>query len=216
MPPRFKVCCIQSIAEARLAIAHGASALGLVSAMPSGPGVLEEDQIRAIATSVPPPIATFLLTSLTDASLLIEQARYCACSTLQLCNRTTADTRLRIRKHAPAIRIVQVVHVTSPESLKEAREAEQGSDALLLDSGRPTAEQQELGGTGRIHDWALSRKIVRAAQVPVFLAGGLNATNVKAAWQQVQPFALDLCTSVRTQNALDAAKLQAFVLALRA
>ena len=216
MLPRFKVCCIQSIAEARLAIAHGASALGLVSAMPSGPGVLEEDQIRAIATSVPPPVATFLLTSLTDASLLIEQARYCACSTLQLCHRTTADTRRRIRKHAPALRIVQVVHITSPESVNEARAAEQGSDALLLDSGRATAQQQELGGTGRTHDWILSRKIVRAATVPVFLAGGLNAANVRDAWRQVQPFALDLCGSLRTQNALDDAKLQAFVDALHA
>lgn len=211
---RFKVCCIQSIDEARLAIAHGASALGLVSAMPTGPGVLDEDQIREIALRVPPPIATFLLTSLTDASLLAEQARHCACNTLQLCARTTAPTRLRLRKHAPGVRIVQVVHVTGPESVKEAREAEQGSDALLLDSGNPAT--QELGGTGRIHDWTLSRKIVRGAGLPVFLAGGLSAANALPAWNAITPFALDLCSGLRTNHKLDAAKLQAFVQALHA
>ena len=213
---RFKICCIQSVDEACLAIAHGASALGLVSAMPSGPGVLEEDQIREIAMRVPPPVATFLLSSLTDSSLLAEQTRYCACNTLQLCDRTSVDTRLRIRKQAPGVRIVQVVHVTGPDSVKEAREAEQGSDALLLDSGQPAAGTKQLGGTGRTHDWTLARKIVRASHVPVFLAGGLNAANARDAWQQVQPFALDLCSGVRTANALDASKLKAFVGALHA
>ena len=211
---RFKICCIQSVDEARLAVAHGASALGLVSAMPSGPGVLEEDLIREIALSVPPPVATFLLSSLTDSSLLAEQVRYCACNTLQLCDRTSAETRRRIRKQVPGVRLVQVVHVTGPHSVKEAREAEQGSDALLLDSGNPAAAAKELGGTGRTHDWTLASQIVRAAQVPVFLAGGLHAANVRDAWQQVQPFALDLCGSLRTANRLDAAKLKAFVDAL--
>lgn len=61
--PRVKICCISSIAEARIAIEHGASALGLVGHMPSGPGVIGDELINEIAKSVPPPIATFLLTS---------------------------------------------------------------------------------------------------------------------------------------------------------
>jgi len=212
--PRFKVCCIQSLDEAQLAIAHGASALGLVAAMPSGPGVIEEDQIRAIATRVPPPISTFLLSSLTDDALLVEQVRHCACSTLQLCDRTSANTRQRVRRYAPAVRIVQVVHVTGPESVNEAKDAAVASDALLLDSGNFHGEVKELGGTGRAHDWSLSRKIVRAVKVPVFLAGGLSAANARQAIDQVQPFALDLCSGLRTGGTLDAAKLKAFVEAL--
>lgn len=212
LPPRFKVCCIQSFEEAQLAIAHGASALGLVAAMPTGPGVIEEDLIRHIATRVPPPVATFLLSSLTDDALLVEQIRYCACSTVQLCDRTTAAARERIRKYAPAVRIVQVVHITGPESVKEAKEAARASDALLLDSGN--RQHKELGGTGRAHDWALSRKIVQAAQIPVFLAGGLNASNARQALDAVKPFALDLCSGLRTNGQLDALKLRAFAEAL--
>lgn len=216
LPPRFKVCCIQSLAEAQLAIAHGAAALGLVAAMPSGPGVIEEDLIRDIATRTPPPIATFLLSSLTDDALLVEQARYCACSTLQLCDRTTVEARTRIRKYAPAVRIVQVVHVTGPESVKEAKEAAIASDALLLDSGSHAGDTKQLGGTGRAHDWALSRKIVKAAKIPVFLAGGLHPANARAAFDAVQPFALDVCSGLRTNGQLDPSKLKGFVEALRA
>jgi phosphoribosylanthranilate isomerase len=204
------------VQEAQLAIAHGASALGLVSAMPSGPGVIEEDLIRQIALSVPPPIATFLLTSLVDDALLVEQIRYTACSTVQLCDRTSPSARERIRRYAPAVRIVQVVHVTGPESLKEAKEAAQASDALLLDSGRSHGEHKELGGTGRAHDWSLSRKIVQAVKVPVFLAGGLQAANVREAFDRVRPFALDICTGLRTRDQLDPVKLQAFVEAWQA
>lgn len=212
---RFKVCCIQSVEEARLAIAHGASALGLVSAMPSGPGVIGEDRIREIALATPPPIATFLLTALTDATLVIEQARYCATSVVQLCDRTTEDTRARIRKYAPQVRIVQVVHVTGPESLAEAKAAARASDALLLDSGSFSSPVKELGGTGRSHDWTISRKIVQAVKLPVFLAGGLHPGNLADACRQVRPYALDVCGGLRTAGALDAAKLAAFGQALR-
>jgi phosphoribosylanthranilate isomerase len=207
---RFKVCCIQSVDEARLAIAHGASALGLVSAMPSGPGVISEDQIRAIAIATPPPIATFLLTSLTDATLVIEQVRYCATGVVQLCDRTTEEARARIRKYAPHVRIVQVVHVTGPESVKEAKAAARQSDALLLDSGSYAAPVKELGGTGRAHDWSLSKKIVAASPIPVFLAGGLHSGNAAEACRVVRPYALDVCGGLRTGGRLDAAKLAAF------
>jgi phosphoribosylanthranilate isomerase len=202
--------------EARLAIAHGASAIGLVSAMPSGPGPIEEDAIRHIATHTPPPVATFLLTCLTDDALIVEQIRYCACSTIQLCQSTTVEARERIRKYSPATRIVQVVHVTGPESLKEAKQAALSSDALLLDSGRPHAATPELGGTGRTHNWTTARKIVQQAKIPVFLAGGLTAANARDAHQQVQPFAIDVCTGLRTNGKLDPRKLEAFNDAFRA
>jgi len=74
---RVKVCCIRDIAEAQLAIAAGASAVGLVSAMPSGPGPIDEEAIAEIAACVPPPIASFLLTCLEDAGAIIAQQRRC-------------------------------------------------------------------------------------------------------------------------------------------
>jgi phosphoribosylanthranilate isomerase len=81
----------------------------------------------------------------------------------------------------------------------------------LLDSGNPSLAVKELGGTGRVHDWKLSREIRDKASVPVYLAGGLNASNAAQAVREVQPFALDVCSGVRTGGALDAAKVQAFM-----
>jgi phosphoribosylanthranilate isomerase len=213
--PRVKVCCIASLAEAELAAGLGADALGLVSAMPSGPGVIDEEVIATVAARVPPPVATFLLTSLVEPDAIVEQQRRLRATTLQLVDRTTAATRRAVRDALPGVRIVQVVHVTGPASLDEALLAQEASDALLLDSGNADLAVKELGGTGRVHDWATSARIREAIDVPLFLAGGLRPDNVRQAVDEVGPFGLDVCSGVRTGGRLDAAKLAALLAAAR-
>jgi len=208
--PRIKICCIETPAEARLAIDAGASALGLVSAMPSGPGVIPEERIAEIAAIVPPPVATFLLTSLRDPEEIINQHRRCRTSVIQLVASVTPAARRQLKAALPGIRLVQVIHVTGEEALDQAREAALEAHALLLDSGNPGAKVPELGGTGRVHDWALSRRIVQASPVPVFLAGGLTAENVAAAIAAVRPFAVDVCSGVRSEGHLNPGRLRAF------
>jgi len=208
--PRVKVCCISSIAEADLAIRHGASALGLVSSMPSGPGVIEEELIAEIAARTPPPIATFLLTSLQDTDSIIEQQRRLRANTLQIVDRLERGSYDDLRRALPGISIVQVIHVTGEDSVEEALAVAPRVDAILLDSGNQKMEVKELGGTGRTHDWTISRRIREAVDVPVFLAGGLNADNVSAAIRDVGPFGLDICSGVRTDGRLDEGKLARF------
>ena len=209
--PRVKICCISSLEEARTAIRHGASALGLVSAMPSGPGPISEDLIREIAERVPPPVATFLLTASQDADEIIAQQRRCCTNTLQLVDRLISGSYQDLRRALPGIAIVQVIHVTGEASVDEALSVAPRVDALLLDSGNPSLPVKELGGTGRTHDWALSRRICDEAAAPAFLAGGLTSENVAEAVRQVQPFGLDLCSGVRTNDHLDADKLARFM-----
>jgi phosphoribosylanthranilate isomerase len=211
--PRVKICCIRSVDEAHLAIRHGASAIGLVSAMPSGPGVIDDNTIAEIAASVPPPIATFLLTCLTDADAIIDQQRRCGTNTLQLVDAVPMGTHAKLRRALPGIGIVQVIHVRDGDSVREACAIAPQVDALLLDSGNPALAVKELGGTGRVHDWVLSRRIVDECDKPVFLAGGLRAENIAAAIAAVQPFGVDLCSSVRSEDRLDEAKLAAFLAA---
>jgi phosphoribosylanthranilate isomerase len=213
--PRVKICCIRSLAEAELAIAHGAAALGLVSAMPSGPGVIDEATITSIASRVPPPIATFLLTSRTTTAEIVAQQRRCRTNTLQLCDYVEPEVHRALRRELPGIAIVQVIHVTGPEAIEIARDAAERVDALLIDSGNPSLPTKELGGTGRTHDWALSRRIRDAVRVPLFLAGGLRPENVAIAIEAVRPFGLDLCSGVRTAGRLDAQKLERFRLEIR-
>ena len=176
--PRVKICCIASLEEAWMAIRAGASALGLVSAMPSGPGVIAEDAIARHRPGRPPAVATFLLTSLQDAAAIAEQQRRLRTTTVQICDRLERGSARDLRQALPGIGLVQVVHVTGPESLEEAVAVAPSVDALLLDSGNQSLAVKELGGTGRRHDWRISRQIREAVPVPVFLAGGLRPENV--------------------------------------
>lgn len=210
MRPRVKICCIANEKEAADAICFGASAIGLVGEMPSGPGPISDEEIRAIAKTVPPPIATFLLTSQQKSHDIIDHHRRTQTNTIQLVDEVEGREYNAIRDALPNIKLVQVIHVTGPESIDEAAELAEYVDAILLDSGNPRLEIKELGGTGRRHDWRLSRKIVESCGKPVFLAGGLNSSNVCEAIETVQPFGLDLCSGVRTDGKLDLAKLEAF------
>jgi phosphoribosylanthranilate isomerase len=215
METRVKICCMASVEEAKIAIGLGASAVGLVSRMPSGPGPIEEDLIATIAASVPRGIETFLLTSETEPAAIIAQHRRTGASTLQLVDQVNTGVHRAIREALPGIRIVQVIHVVGDESLDEALAIAPEVDALLLDSGNPSLPVKELGGTGRRHDWAISRRIVDASQKPVWLAGGLNASNVGEAIRGVRPYGVDVCSGVRTGGRLDSAKLTDFISAVR-
>lgn len=208
--PRVKICCIGSRAEARLAVEHGASALGLVSDMPSGPGVIPDELIREIAAVIPPAVSSFLLTCKQDAASIIEQQRKSRVNTIQICDRLETGSYRELRDALPGISIVQVIHVTGPESVAEAAEVATHVDAILLDSGNQSLAVKELGGTGRTHDWTLSRRIRESVGVPIFLAGGLKPANIAEAIRQVEPFGVDVCSGVRTNGRLDEVKLAEF------
>lgn len=214
-PPHVKVCCISSVIEAQHAVAAGASALGLVSHMPSGPGVIAEELIAEIATSAPPPIATFLLTSRQDADSICQQHARCQTSTIQLVDSVPPSEMRKLRQLLPFVKLVPVIHVLDAHSLDQAMLAAQHADALLLDSGNPNLPIKQLGGTGRTHNWVLSRKIRDQVGIPIFLAGGLNASNVAEAIATVRPFGLDLCSGVRAGGALSVARLTEFMQAVR-
>jgi phosphoribosylanthranilate isomerase len=210
-----KVCCIADLVEARLAISAGASAVGLVSAMPSGPGPIAEEVIARVAAAVPSPTETFLLTALTDADAVAEQHRRCGTTAVQLVDAVAEGELRRLRRLLHGTRLVQVIHVTGPEAVDEARASAPLVDTLLLDSGNPALAVKELGGTGRVHDWALSRRICESVAVPVLLAGGLHPGNARAALEQVAPAGLDVCSGLRLNGRLDAGRLGAFFAAIR-
>jgi phosphoribosylanthranilate isomerase len=209
-----KVCCIASVDEARLAVSAGASAIGLVSAMPSGPGPIPEELIAAIASRVAPPTETFLLTALTEAEAIAEQHGRCGTTALQLVDHVPETELIRLRRLVPGVRLVQVIHVQGGHSIEEARAAAPLVDTLLLDSGNPGLAVKELGGTGRVHDWTHSREICATAGIPVLLAGGLHPGNARTAVEQVRPSGLDVCSGLRTEGRLDPQKLSAFFQAL--
>jgi len=210
MTLRIKICCIGSEDEAKTAIEYGASAIGLVGKMPSGPGPISDDLIRQIATIIPPPISTFLLTSETTTDEIIKHHQRTNTNTIQLVDAVDNRCYSQLKSALPSVKIVQVIHIIDERSVEKAIEISELVDAILLDSGNPNLKVKELGGTGRIHNWKLSRQIREKSRCPVFLAGGLNPENVRQAIDEVQPFAIDVCSGVRTNGQLDKQKLETF------
>ncbi len=211
MKPRIKICCISSTDEAKMAIDCGVSAIGLVGKMPSGPGPIPDDLIRKIAFTVPPGIATFLLTSATSLMEIIDHHHRTNTNTIQLVDSIKVETYCQLKAAMPSVKIVQVIHVADKRSADEAIKISEMVDAILLDSGNPKLKIKELGGTGRVHDWKLSRFIRDNVKCPVFLAGGLTPDNVREAIEIVNPFGVDVCTGVRTDGKLDRLKLEKFI-----
>lgn len=216
MRTRVKVCCIASIEEAKLAISAGADALGLVAAMPSGPGAIPDAEIAAIAAAAPPAVATFLLTSGTSAGAITDHVRRTRPTAVQIVSPIGPAESAKLSESASHTKRVQVIHVEGPEAQKLIELYAPYVDAFLLDSGRPNALVRELGGTGRVHDWSISAAFVQRSPIPVFLAGGLTSSNVGEAIRRVRPFGVDLCSGVRTDGRLDPAKLAVFMREVRA
>lgn len=213
--PRVKICCISSVEEAKLAIKHGASAVGLVSEMPGGPGPIPEKLIEEIAAIIPPGISSFLLTSKQDVNSIIEQQKRTKVNTIQIVDKLLYGSHTDLKRALPGISIVQVIHVQGEESIREALDVSPFVNAILLDSGNQSLKIKELGGTGRIHNWEISKRIVENVNIPVFLAGGLKPENVIDAVKKVKPFGVDVCSGVRTNGNLDEEKLQSFFENLR-
>lgn len=211
---KVKVCCISSLAEARLALEYGADALGLVGYMPSGPGVIADALVREIVSKLPADCDTFLLTCETEAQKLVNHHIRTKTKTMQLVDEVEEGAYARLKAEFPKLRLVQVVHVEDEAAITYAQRVAPHVDALLLDSGSKKGKVAELGGTGRTHNWEISRRIVESVTIPVYLAGGLNATNVREAVEKVRPYGVDLCSGIRTHGRLDETKLSAFVEAL--
>lgn len=212
----FKICCIADAAELALAVTAGANAVGLVGPMPSGPGPIPLARIRELAPLAPPAVQTFFLTSQTTVDGILGEHDVAGTTTIQLVDHVGREALRALRQARPQVKLVQVIHVRDAASVADALAAAPFVDALLLDSGNPNAAVKELGGTGRVHDWALSARICADSGVPVYLAGGLNAGNVTQAIASVRPYGVDVCSGVRTGGVLDAQKLSAFATAVKA
>ena len=206
---RVKICCIKNLIEAQMAVDAGATEIGLVGQMPTGPGVIEDHMIREIASQFNSQVNTVLLTSEQTSEFLITHIKKVRVRSVQIVRELPTSHLEQIKEHVPGILIFQVVHVENEEAITRAIDYARFADTLLLDSGKPS--QAILGGTGLAHDWQISRQIVDAVDIPVFLAGGLNAANVRAAVEQVRPAGVDVCSGLRTKGNLDQTKVTDFV-----
>ena len=213
--PRVKICCLSNATEVTIAVDEGADLLGFVAPPLGGLGVIGESHIAELIAMVPPRCTAVLLTGFTGLDELVAQIERCRPDAIQLVRGTTSELRRKLRTSFPELRLLQVVHVQGAQSIPVALSAQDESHALVLDSAVLGGPVEQLGATGATHDWSVSARIVDAVQLPVYLAGGLSASNVGEARATVGPFGLDLCSSVRTDGVLDAQKVRAFLAAAK-
>lgn len=194
-----------------MAIDAGASALGLVGPMPSGPGIISNEMIAKIAKTVAgQAVETFLLTSETTVDGIYNQYQKVKTTTIQLVDEIEKNGHARLKELLPEVKLVQVLHVLDEKIIGEAERLMYEVDALLLDSGNPNLRIKTLGGTGNTHNWEISKRIVTNSKIPVWLAGGLKPENVQEAIKTVQPYGLDLCSGVRMNGNLNKDKMLSF------
>jgi phosphoribosylanthranilate isomerase len=210
---RIKICCIASPAEAALALAAGADVLGLVATMPSGPGPISDADIAEIAAGLPPQVLSLLLTAETTAEAIADHVKRTGVCGVQIVSHIDPAEQAKLATLLPDHERWQVVHVEDEAALTMIPAHGPHVTGFLLDSGRPS--HSELGGTGRVHDWAISAALVAASPVPVYLAGGLNPGNAAAAVAQVRPAGLDVCSGLRVDGRLDETLARAFVAAVK-
>lgn len=206
---KVKICGITNVEDAFKAAELGADFLGFIVEVDFSKDSLTREEAKELMTKLPLEVRPVLVTYLDKANKIIELAKKVNPEVIQLHN-PKVDLKLigKIRKALPKIEITKTIHVSDESAIEEAKKYEKYVDYLLLD----TKAKGKLGGTGVVHNWKISRKIVKSVKCNVFLAGGLNPTNVHLAIEKVKPFAVDTNSGVKKKDRKkDAFKLEKFI-----
>jgi phosphoribosylanthranilate isomerase len=201
------------IDDARAAVEAGADAVGcLVGLDYDAPDRVEPEAARTIFAAMPPFITRVLVTHRTTVGDVVALARATGAAAAQLHGDFPLASIPELRRALPYMGIVKCVHVVDEASIDEALRAAEAADAVLLDSR--TADR--IGGTGRVHDWSISARIVARSPKPVILAGGLTPENVREAIERVAPWGVDVNSGVRRPDGRKSqARIAAFVAAAK-
>lgn len=201
MPMKSKICGIPTVDVAKRIISLGPDAIGVYCWKEAEKGanfvtIKIAQQIVELATAA--SINTFYLTYALTAKEAFEDCSAIGNTHIQLLGDMPAEEIAKLRTMLPALQAVKVIGVTGPESIGEARQYAHSSavDQLLLDSRSGSVR----GGTGKTHDWSISRQIAQETTKPVWLAGGIRLHNVQEAMTVVRPYGIDVETGVQNQD----------------
>lgn len=207
---RVKICGIRSVEDALTAISAGADAVGfLVGITHLAEDKISNEEAKKIIDYLPPFVSTVAVTHLQDIDKIVEMCEYLGVNTLQIHDYLSPENVLECKKRLPGIKLLKAIHVmqSCDEALEMSHSYENIVDAIILDS----RTKDRLGGTGNVHDWNISKKIVEEISIPVILAGGLTDENVYDAVKKVNPYAVDVNSGVEMNGFKDFKKVKRFV-----
>jgi len=205
---RVKICGITREEDLAFAVAAGADAVGFLVGVPSSPRNLTLERAERLLRQVPIFVDSVVVMAPPNINGLVEICEGLKPTAIQIHGKKNFDAS-EIRERIKDTRLIKTIYVTKDALKETVIEDLKTFDAVLLDS----FTKGQYGGTGRVHDWTLSRQIKEAvAPLPVILAGGLKPENVKEAILTVQPYAVDVASGVELRPAVkDHEKIRAFV-----
>jgi phosphoribosylanthranilate isomerase len=207
---RVKICGVRTLDEAEGVIEAGADALGFHIELEHSRCPVAAATAGAIISALPPFISSVVVTSETDPKNLLRIMKSTGATTLQLHKEVSPETVRAMKTASSNTKMYVAIWVTSDESIAIAKSFEGSADTVILDT--MNKETGARGGTGKTHDWNISKKIVRSTSLPVILAGGLNPGNVAEAIKAVRPYAVDVNSGVSNPDGTkDFSKVKAFV-----
>lgn len=184
-------------AEADLLLACGVNWLGFPLRLPVHAPDLSEAEAAAIIRSLKPPARAVVITYLDRADEIIAFCAALGASAVQLHGDIPLIELQRLKEGQPELTVFKSLVIglhPMEELLALVEEAAPWVDAYITDTFDPRTGAS--GATGKTHDWALSRELVRRSPRPVILAGGLTADNVREAILAVRPAGVDSHTGV--------------------
>lgn len=208
---RVKICGNKRVEDALEAIRLGADAIGLLV----GQEHVSRDFISplaaaSIAKQLPPFCAIALVTDITGVAEILQLVNFIGVNTLQLHGNSSPEDMKLIKKELPYLKIIKSLHIIDEASIGIGKKYIGVADAILLDSFNETKNQ--IGGTGKTHNWNISRKIVDEYNTPIILAGGLSPDNVAEAIKFVRPYGVDVNTGTKGENGFkDYKKMEMFI-----
>ena len=208
-----KICGIRRHEDALIAAELGADAIGLlVGQRHNSPDFISAAVARDISRTLPPSVEAVLVTHIENIDELERLLQQSGITTVQLHSEIASSSVERLRGRLPDVKIFKSVHVISADSVAYPEAFRKLADGLVLDSINVATDQ--IGGTGKTHDWSISRQIVtRYPEIPIILAGGLNSENVRSAIEYVHPFGVDVNSGTKGSDGFkDARKMREFIL----
>ena len=199
-----KICGVHNKDEARKSIEYGADFLGILINIPETNLSLSPSEAKLII-STQKKVKFIILTIEKNSKKLLSLVRELSPWGIQLLRPTKDNVNFLSRNSK--VKVIPVIHITKKTDIDKIKLFKK-ADYIILDSklGR------NLGGTGKVHDWNISKKIVSNSKIPIFLAGGLNERNVKEAIKLVNPYAVDAESSLRNYRGFrDLKKVKKFI-----
>ncbi len=218
---RTKICGIRSPEEIELAAFYGADAVGFITEVPvNSPRKLDSDTAANLVSRVPETLSSVLVIMPENADIAVRLIKKIKPDIVQIHCRLPI-LELEIIKEKAGIPIIKTLSIPAKGGASGENKASVSNlfeevslleeadvvDSILLDTARP----EKPGGTGCVHDWALSRRISEETRLPLILAGGLKPENVREAIRAVLPYAVDTASGVETCGKKDAVKIKSFI-----